>query len=260
MDTTILGFEPGTSARMLIVAAATGLMLAFIIAVARRRQSYWWVSIASIAAGYAGLALASYFAVRIFMGVLANMAISGGGIASVRFGIWQATQPALVAAWAAVLITLLATVFVPWSVRKEPTSPAGMQRSPNAMFALLALLALAVGATPVLLFRQSMAFVLWAIDPRAHSTSIYGTSVPRAIATRLIVTATVSACCFLILTALLVIVVLLARKSNPSRPLLVITLFALVASLGLSVVLAASLHSFSSRNRTAALTGRISPE
>jgi phosphoglycerol transferase MdoB-like AlkP superfamily enzyme len=167
MDTTIMGLEPGTSARVLFVAVVTAVMLALIIAVARRRQSYWWVSIASIAASYAGLALASYFAVRIFMGALANMAVSGGGIAAVRFGIWQATQPVLVAAWAAVVITLLAAAFVPLSARKELPSPPGAQRSPNALFALLTLLAFAVGAAPVLLFRRAIAFVLWAIDPRA---------------------------------------------------------------------------------------------
>ena len=91
MDMSVFGLEPGTSARILIVGAATTSILALITAVARRRHSYWWVSISFIIAGCAGLALGSYFAVRIFAETIQSMSKTGGGIASVYLAIWQAT-------------------------------------------------------------------------------------------------------------------------------------------------------------------------
>jgi hypothetical protein len=100
-----------------------------------------------------------------------------------------------------------------------------------------------------------MAFVLWAITPGSHLAS-----VSEAIASRLLLAATLSAGCFLLLIALLVVTVLLGRRSSPSPRLFAITVFALVASLGRSAALVASLHSFSNRCQRAALTGRMISE
>ena len=232
--------------------ATTIVMLAVITAAARRWHSYWWVSIAFIVASSASLALGSYFAVRVFMGALGTMANAGGGIASVRFGIWQATQPVLAAAWIALVISLLVSVLVLPRARKEFTSVAGARRPRAAIFALLAAFALAAGAAPAFLFRRATAFVLWVITPPAHVAS-----VSQAIATRLFVTATVSASCFVVLLLLVVLTVLFARRSSPSRLLLVITVFALVVSLGLSAGLVTSLHSFSNLQHRGALMGGI---
>lgn len=254
MDMTTFGFEADTFA-ILIVGVTTVVMLAVLTAVARRRQSYWWLSIAFVIVSCASLALGSFFSVRIFMGVFEDMSRVGGGISAVWLGIWQATQPTLAAAWLAILIALLASVFVLPRARKELTSMAGARRPHAAIFASLAVLALVVGVTPALLFRRAVTFVLWAITPSAHVSS-----VSQTIATRLLVTATVSACCFLILIALVVMTVLLARRSSPSRLLFVITVFALVASLGLSAALVVNLRSFSNRFRVAALTGQMSAE
>ena len=256
MDLTFFGLEPGTSARALIVGCTTAVMVALIMAVARRRQSYWWVPIAFIVAGWASLALGSYFAVRIFQGELEAMKTGGGGIASVRLGIWQATQPALAAAWLAVVLTLFAIVFTLMRASKELTAPAAEGRPRAVPFASLAALALAAGVTPVLLFQRAMAFVLWAIIPGHIGID----RVPQAIATRLFVTAAINACCFVILVGLVVTTVLLARRSSPSRPLFVITVCALVASLALSTFLVANLRSFSNRYHTLALTGRLPSE
>jgi hypothetical protein len=93
MDMSVFGLEPGTSERILILGAATMLILALITVVARRRHSYWWVSISFIIAGCAGLALGSYFAVRIFVETIQSMSKTGGGISAVYLGIWQATRP-----------------------------------------------------------------------------------------------------------------------------------------------------------------------
>jgi hypothetical protein len=252
MDLTVFGFEPGTSARILVVGATTIFMLAFITAAARRLHSYWWVSIALIVASCASLALGGYFAVRIFMGAVDNMAKTGGGIASVRFAIWQATQPALAAAWIALVTGLLASALVLPRASKELTSMAGARRPRAAIFASLAAFALVVGAAPGFLFRRAMAFVLWVIIPPAHVAS-----VSQAIATRLHVTAAVSASCFIILILLVVLTMFLARRSSPSRLLFVITVFALVVSLGLSAALVANLYSFSNLHHRGALMGGI---
>jgi len=255
MDMSVFGLEPGTSARILIVGAATMSILALITAVARRWHSYWWVSISFIIAGCAGLALGSYFAARIFMEAIQSMSKTGGGIASVYLGIWQATQPILAAAWLAVVIALAATVFVLPRARKELTSMAGARRPPAAIFASAAALALVIAMASTLLFRRAIAFVLWAITPPAHAASVY-----QAIPSRLLIAATLSAGCFLLLIALLVVTVLLGRRSGPSPRLFAITVFALVASLGFSAALVANLNSFSNRCHTIALTGPMSSE
>ena len=252
MDLIDFGFEPGTSARILVVGATAIVMLAFITAVARRWRSYWWVSIALLVASCANLALGAYFAVRIFMGALASMAITGGGISSVRFGVWQATQPALAAAWIALVIGLLASIVVLPRARKELTFTAGARHPRVAIFASLAVLALALGLTPIFLFRRAVAFVFWVITPAAHVPS-----VAQAISTRLFVTATVSASCFVMLILLVGLTVFLARRSSPSRLLFVITMLALVVCLGLSAALVTNLHSFSNRHHRGALMGGI---
>jgi len=240
-----------TTVQILIVGATTIIMLLVIMAAARRRQSFWWVSFALIAASGASLALGAYFAVRSFMSTIEEMAKTGGGIASVRFGIWQATQPALAAAWIALVIALLASVVVLPRARKELAFPAGAPRPRFALFASLAGLALAAGVTSMFLFRRAIAFVLWAIVPRARVDSI-----SEAIATRLSVTATASAACFVVLVLLTMFIVLLARKSSPSR-LFTITLFALVVSLGLSAALVTDLRSFSDLHHRGAISGGV---
>ena len=255
MDMSVFGLEPGTSARILIVGAATTSILALITAVARRRHSYWWVSISFIIAGCAGLALGSYFAARIFTETVQSMSKTGGGIASVYLGIWQATQPILAAAWLAVVIALAATVFVLPRARKELTSMAGARRPPAAIFASAPALALVIAMASTLLFRRAIAFVLWVITPPADVASI-----SQAISSRLLIAATLSAGCFLLLIALLVVTVLLGRRSGPSPRLFAITVFALVASLGFSAALVANLNSFSNRCHTIALTGPMSSE
>jgi len=234
------------------VVAATVVMLGFIVAVARRRQSYWWGPIAFIVTSCAGLALGSYFAVRIFMNVLDEMSRTGGGISAVQLGISQATQPMLAASWLALGITMLAGMFVLPFARKELTATAGARRPRAAIVALLTAFALAAGVTPVVLFQRATRFVLWAITPDAH------VSTSEVVASRLLMTATVTACCFLILIALLVMTVRLARSST-SRPLFAITVFALAANFCISAVLITNLRSSSDRFRTAAFTGHYPP-
>jgi len=260
MQLVVFGFEPGTSTRVLIVGFTTLVMLVFITAVARRRASYWWVSMSFIVVSSAGLALGSYFAVRIFTRTFDDMRRVGGGIAAVDFGVWQATQPILAAAWFAIVLTLFAIVFVLPRAKKELATTVYAQNAHPARFVLLALLVFALGFAPVLLFRRAIVCVFFAITPRAHAAGIPAGSVSQSVANCLWVAATLNACGVLILIALVVFTVLLAQRSNPTRSLLVITVFALIVNLGLTAALVVSLTSFSNRFRTAALTGRISSE
>jgi hypothetical protein len=255
MDMAVFGFDPSTSARILIVGTTTVIILALITAVARRWRSYWWVSIAFIITGCAGLALGSYFAMRSFTETFDSMRRIGGGISTVFLAISQATQPVLAAAWFAVAITVIASVFVLPHARKEIKSMAGGRRPRAAIFASAAALALTAAIASTLLFRRAVAFVLWVITPPAHVAS-----VSDAIAARLLITATISGGCFLMLIALLIMTVLLARRSSPSPRFFAMTVFALVVSLGFSAALVANLYSFSNRYERAALTGRMTPE
>lgn len=252
MDSAIFGLNPGTLGPVLIVGAVTVVVLTVSTAFARRWHSYGWLSIAFVIAGCAGLALGSFLAVRILMGTFDSMSEAGGGIGAVWFGIWEATQPLLAAAWLAVASALLAGVFVLPHAKKELTPEVDERRPGAATFAWLAALAFAAGVAPVLLFRRAVTFVLWAITPESRVTA-----VAEAIENRLRVTATVSACCFLILIVLVVATVLLGRRSHPSRFLFGIAVIALVVSLGLSAVLLVDLPSFMERFREAALTGRM---
>jgi hypothetical protein len=259
MELAVFGFEPGTFTRLLVVVFTTLVTLVVIMAVAWRRASYWWVSMSLIVASCAGLALGSYFAVRIFTSTLDDMGRAGGGIVAVNVGVWQSTQPILAAAWCAIVLTLFAIAFVAPRAKKELPDNAHAQSASPARFALLALFAFAFGFAPVLLFRRAIAFVFWAVTPGAHAAGTPAGSVSQMVANRLWVTATISACGVLILIALLVLMVLLAHRSNPSRSLSVITMFALVVNLGLSAALVVNLTSFSNRYR-AALTGQIPSE
>jgi len=255
MDTTFFGLEPGTFARVLVTGIATVAMFAFIMVVARRWRSYWWTSIALIVAGGGSLALGSYFGVRSFMSSLASMATAGGGIYSVRFGWWQATQPVLAGAWLAMLMTLSGSVFALRPAPDEPTSPAGVRIKSAAIFALFAGLALTGGVISVVLYRRAITFVLWAITPRAQTLD----HPPiHDVAAHLFAAAALSACCFTIAIVLLVLTVWLARRTSPSRTFFAITVIALLASFGISGAFVVILHSLSNRLRTAALTGRMS--
>ncbi len=254
MELAVFGFEPGTSARILIVGFTTLVMLTFITVVARRRASYWWTSMSFIVASCASLALGSFFAVRIFMGTLDDMRRVGGGIAVMLVGAWQATQPILAAAWFAIVLTLYAIVFVLPRANKELSAISYAQNTHPARFALLALVAFALGFAPVLLFRRAIAFVFGAVTPNA---GIPLASIAQAIANRLLVTATINLCCFIILMTLIVVTVLFAHRFHPSRSLFLVTIFTLVVNLGLSAALVVNLTSFANRFRTAVLTGQM---
>src|SRR4051794_31185283 len=84
--------EPMTSVRVvaLMVGAAVTMLLLFVLA--RRWQSYWWTAMALLATALTSTALASWLGVRMFAGTLNDLGRVGGGIASITFGSWQATQ------------------------------------------------------------------------------------------------------------------------------------------------------------------------
>lgn len=238
-----------TLLRLLIVGVATIVALAAIVTIARRRQSYWWTSVALIAIGYAAMALSSFLAVRMLIATFDDMAVSGGGIRAVSTGIWQATQLPLAAAWAAIVISALAAgVALP---RLAAHAPAAERRR-QVLFGALAVLAVAGGLVPVVLFRRTIAVIMREITPGTSSAS--GVQI---IASQLTTTAILSALCFGVVAVLLIATLRVARRSDLSPHASLATAMALVLSLGVSAALVVNLSSSSTRFRDIALNGRL---
>lgn len=252
MDMRFSGFEAATSLRLLMIGVATIVALAAIVTVARRRQSYWWTSVALIAVGYAAMALSSYFAVRMLIATFDDMAVSGGGIRTVSTGIWQATQLPLASAWAALFISALAAgVALPRIARRDPAAE-NPQRTRRALFGALSVLAVAGGLVPVVLFRRAIAVVMREVMPGTGSAS--GAQI---IASQLTTTAVLSALCFAVAAVLVIATLRVARRPDLSRHASPVTAMALVLSLGVSAALVVNLSSSSTRFRDIALNGRL---
>lgn len=251
MDLRFFGFETATSLRLLIVGVATGVALAAIVTIARRRQSYWWITVALIAVGYAAMALSSYLAARMLIATFADMAVSGGGIRTLSTGIWQATQLPLASAWAAVVISALAVGIALPRIAAHDRRAEPAQRKWRVLFAVLAVLAVTGGLVPVVLFRRAIAVVMREVMPDTSSASRV-----QIIASQLTTTAGLSALCFAVVAVLIIATLRVARRSDLSSHAPLVTAMALVLSLGVSAALVVNLSSSSTRFRDIALNGR----
>ncbi len=237
----LLGPEHETVPWIALVGAITVVLFAVILVLARRQRSYASASLSLLAVAYAGVALASCFALWTINRTLQEMAVTGGGIGAIAFGIWQAARLPLASAWIAMAATLLALAIALLSSRGDALSP----RAKNLWW--MAGIAVAAGVSAVLAFRGTVAFIMSAILPGRQPWWLTGDSVGNAIYTRLLGAGVVSALC--VLVALVLAVVSFRRGAAPRRAVVAV----LVVSLGVSVAMVASLGSISSRFRGVAL-------
>jgi hypothetical protein len=251
-----MGLDSGTWLRIGIVTVATVVALALIILAARHSRISWWAPIALIAASYAGIALACCFAVRMFVAVFAELSERGGGIGALSYGFWQAMSVPLAAAWVALLTTVMASIFLLPVMQRGQSSADGQASGRAAVFGAIALLALAGGVAPALLFLRDTAYILYVVTPQPHPVAIGMGSVSQTVATHLNVAIGVSLGCFLLASAMGVMALRLGRRSAPSRALFLLSAVMLVVSLATSAALIARLQKAASHFRSVAITGR----
>lgn len=230
----LLGPENATVPAIAVVGTVTIVLFVLILAVARRRRSYASVSLSLLAVAYAGVALASCFALWSIRSTFEELAKEGGGIGTISFGFWQAARLPLAAAWIAGAATLLALII---ALRADAPST-------NAKSAWwTGGVAIAAGVAAVLAFRGVVEFSLDAMLPGRQPWWLTGGSAGYAIHSRLVGAVAVSALCFL--GALALAVMTLRRGETPQRGVVAV----LVASVVVTSALVAGLQSYSSRFR-----------
>lgn len=241
--------EPMTSARVVALVVGTIAALPLLLVLARRWQSYWWTAMALLATAYASTALASWLAVRMFAGTLDELSKRGGGISTLTFGIWQATQLPLAAAWLAVVSSVVAALLLlRWRWRAgEGASPlpGGSALVPLAAAGVIA------GIAPVLVFRRATELVVRAVIPGTTLTRHPMQFIMQQLATANAVAA------FSFVVAVIVLLIIVARGRRPAVPraFLVLTSIAIVATIVTSLFLATTLRESSERFRQTALYG-----
>ena len=233
---SLLGPEHYSVPMTVLVVAVILALLATILVMARRRQTYASAPLSLLAVGYGGVALATAFSMWTMLRVLGEMAESGGGIASYSFGVWQAMRMPLAAAWIAAAATLLALVLAARSMRDE--RPAAHAKSVWWIGGLAVL----AGVMPLIAFRGAVAFILdimrpgyqpsWMIRRLTMVEVTYGSFAGAGLA---------GAVCFLIALALAVRI--LRHGAAPRRMVVAMLVVSLVAS----AVLITELRAYSSR-------------
>lgn len=238
--------EPMTSASIVGLVLATTAAVAFLIGLARRRRSYWWLPMAIPAVGLSAIALASWAGVRMFAAVLKTMAADGGGIATVSAGIYESAELLSTAAWIGLISSLVAAMFL----RPAAGADTAAGARPGA-FGLLMMVGLTIGLAPLFAVRPAIAFFLRAITP--------GTATPAAhLMQHLLVYEVVSAACFVIAVGVIVAMARLARRSSASQAVSFLMTVALLATVAVSAYFAARLRDTSIRFREVAVYGRVS--
>lgn len=205
-----------------------------------RRESGASICLPLLAVAWAGVALASCFALWSVSRTIAELGRAGGGISYLSFGMWQAARLPLASAWIAAAATLLAIAIALRAAVDQPEHSARSWWIGGA--------AVAAGVAAVLAFRGAVAFILQAVVP-GHEASWGGRSLPDAISARLLGAGVASALCFLIAIALAVVA--FRRGAAALRSVVAV----LVVSLSVSAILAMSLGSFSTRLRVTATAG-----
>ena len=213
------------------VASVTIVLFAAILVSARRRRSYASASLSLLAVAYAGVALASCFALWTIRGTFEELARQGGGIGARSFGFWQAARVPLASAWIAVAATLLALAIAFVSRREEEPATPWWQGG----------VAIAAGVTAVLVFRDMVEFAIDAVIPGRQPWWLTGPVSGYAINSRVVSAGAISAfCCAVALT----LAVMMLRRGAPSRRMVVTML---IASVVVSATLVAGLQSYTSR-------------
>src|SRR5262245_37557915 len=238
-------FDLRTSMSIVVLTMATAVAIAIVITLARRWRSYWWVPLALIATALTSTALAATLGSRMMVVMFADVTRNGGGIGAVSFGIWQATQLPLTAAWIGIVTSSMAMMFLLPFAKGRPTS----DRAPRALlFGVLVATILPAGFVPAITFQRAIPFVTRAITP--------GTALPAGhVMRQLLIFEVVSAILFGLALTLLFTVIQVARRSASSEIVSLIATFALVVTVGVSAFLAASLHATSTHFRQVARGG-----
>lgn len=239
--------DPHTSVWIVIMTMATATAFAVLMVLARRWQSYWWVSVALAATAMASMALASSLAIRMILATYEDLARNGGGIGSISFGIWQATTLPLAAAWIGIVAGFLGTLFLLPFVKNRQTSGRGPR---PFFFGVLMASVAAAGIVPAVTFQRAISNLLGAMRPETARS-------PAHLANQLLTAETTSAVLLIVAIALLVTLVRLARRFDSSEIVSYLAMFALLVTVGVSAFLAASLHATSTHFRTVAREGVI---
>lgn len=252
MDMRLLGFESGAAPTILVVGLVIVVLLAFIVATFRRRKDYAAAAVTLIAAAYAGVALASFVAMRYFTNVLVEMASLGGGIFAISRGMGEAAQLPLSAAWIAAAASVVAMVFAFLAMRQDKGVPSDAH--PGRLLTTTGL-ALAGGVASVLLFRSAIAFVVAAAIPGAQPAGLNASNITEAVSNRMTLSSAGIAVCFAVVMVSMLRMFRSARRVTPWRPALRMVAVALVLSLGVSTALVVGLRSYSSRSLDVAFNG-----
>ena len=228
---------------IVIIIGAAVLVIGYLLFVARGQKDLASASIVAVAAGCAGIALASFFAVRQFTGVVDEISRSGRVLPEITYGIWHASLLPMSAAMAAAIVTAIALLLL----LATPSKPA--DPSPRVSRLWVVALALACGSAAVWLFRDAMHFVSDVIVPGSrHAIGV--ASIPDAILTRLFQASLGSAVCFLVALTLAAVMM---RK--PGRATSAVAIVALVLTLAVSAAFAAGLREYSGYHRSVYLYG-----
>jgi hypothetical protein len=241
-------FDP----RLILVVLMSALLFGYLVIVARRRQNFAATSISMIAAAYGGIALASFFAVRSFGLAFQEAWHIGRGVDVLSRGIWQATLLPLAAAWATAILTSVALLLLLLPAKRDGAEQAQPKRSARLLLGVTGL-AVAGGATAVVLFRQATVYAVRAVLPGLQPVIEEGTYAD-AVAARVFTASAGSVVCFVLAVALMSMT-FRARRDQPSRAMLRVAAFALIVSLGVSAALIRDLSAYSGHYRGVLLHG-----
>ncbi|HUR80410.1 MAG TPA: hypothetical protein VM733_06570 [Thermoanaerobaculia bacterium] len=220
-----------------------------LVIVARVRRG----SILSVVPGWLAAAalapvIATFFAVRGVIGALQAMAMSGGGIAAVCAGMYEATRPLMYASAFACVIAIAAIIAAIRGV-----TDADDETPRRSLIAILVAIAAAAAIfLSAVQYRGAGRAILNVIDPGANASQTGGiASVSQDIATRLFTTATVAA----VLTLLLLIAIVFAAltRREAGLPLVFAAILVLLAA-GMSFMMH---RGWSARLQHTAMTGEI---
>lgn len=192
-------------------------------------------TIALVAAAYAVLAIASSAAAWMVNQSFDEASRHGGSAATLLEGLWPATRLPLAAAWLAAATTVFALAATLFVRRGNDAPPAR-----SAASSWLAVLAIAAGASAVLMFRGVTTLLIDALIPGRwrYSAWLTGADAWNAVETSFRVAGIGSIACFFIATALAFAI--FQRHAVSSRLAVVV----LLVSLGASAALVADLHAF----------------
>ena len=196
-----------------VVPALVAFGLGAIVALLRRTRL--WLMPGWIAAAAVAPLIAVFFGVRMLISVLQGMAITGGGLAAVSAGMWEATQPVLLASYVACAI-MLGTVIasVRGIVDDDEEEAARSSSTPNLLAIVVTLLAIGAVAVVIGLFRNVSGIVFNIMDPTVTQTmGIADTS--QMLATRIKLTALIAGAMTMLLLGVVVLNAVMRPTGEP---------------------------------------------